>query len=151
MKKILTLIILSTLFVPLSFGEDINCATKNPPSKKEVQEFHKMLDSRLNLTLEQKEIINKNRELHRKKMKQIVNRMDNLKDRIKNIYLNETSPLVAELKIAPMKAELALLKQNADNLKKEYRKNFENILTQEQKIEFEKIRKELRLKKQMQN
>ena len=41
-----------------------------------------------------------------------------------------------------MKAELAILKQNADRQKEQNRKDFESILTKEQRAEFERIRQE---------
>lgn len=146
MKKILVNIIISLLiFAPVCLAH-----VGEPPSKptfKQQREFDKMLDNRLKLTQEQKEQLKANRIKHFKEMDKIVSRMQVLHDKIRNVYLTGIPPFQADLKTAPYKAELVLLKQNVDKLKQEHRKSFENILTQEQKLEFEKIKKELALKR----
>ena len=137
--------ILLTLFlIPIStFAQDF--APQNPPHKptlKEQNQFDKMLDERLNLTDEQKKYIKQNRPKHIKEMEKTIAQMEALRKKIKDVYLLGLPKYQAELRCAPYKAELAILRQNARKQKLENRKNFENILTKEQKEEFEKIRKE---------
>ena len=118
------------------------------PTHKEQKEFDKMLDERLNLTSEQKNYIKTNRSKHIKEMERTISKMENLHTKIKNVYLLGIPKYQADLRTAPYKAELALLKQNAQKQKAENRKNFENILTKEQRVEFEKIKKERMQKRQ---
>lgn len=120
------------------------------PTAKQQKEFDKLLDERLKLTKEQKEYIAKNRPKHIKEMEETIKKMDDLHKKIGKIYNSNNSKFQADLQTASMKTELAILKQNAIKQKRENRKNFENILTKEQKIEFEKLRKELAQKRAIQ-
>ncbi|MBR2069611.1 MAG: hypothetical protein IJ877_07630 [Candidatus Gastranaerophilales bacterium] len=140
MNKILTIFI-SMLFLTCN-AMDIEHQKPHKPTLKEQKQFEKMLDERLQLTQEQKSIMKANRQKHIKEMEKTISKMENLHTKIKNVYLLGIPKYQADLRTAPYKAELALLKQNAQKQKYENRKNFENILTKEQKIEFEKIKKE---------
>lgn len=122
-----------------------------PPTHKQIKEFDNYLDSRLNLTKEQKELLKENRNKHDKKMRKIVSKMQNLHDKIRNVYLTGIPPFQVELRTAPYKAELVVLNQQAKKLREDSRKEFEAILNQEQKIEFEKIKKEIAHKRQNHN
>ncbi|MBR1616907.1 Spy/CpxP family protein refolding chaperone [bacterium] len=107
------------------------------------KEFDTMLNKRLNLTPEQQEYIKQNRPKHREEIIKTYDKMKEVHDKIQEVYsLSDISKFQADVKTAPMKAELAILKQSAHNTKMKNRKQFENILTKEQKIEFEKIKKE---------
>lgn len=140
MNKILTALILIALSGSV-FAHDFE-APKPPPTQKEQKEFDKMLEQRLNLTEEQKNYIKQNRPKHIKEMKKTISQMEDLRKKIKDVYLLGLPKYQADLRTAPYKAELALLKQNAQKQKAQNRKNFENILTSEQKVELEKMRKE---------
>ena len=101
------------------------------------------INQRLNLTPEQKQYLEQRRPAQIREMQNTVGKMQNVHDRIKDVYQDQSIPRYqAEIKTAPMKAELAILKQNADRQKEQNRKDFESILTKEQKAEFERIRQE---------
>lgn len=118
------------------------------PTFKERREFDKLINEKLNLTQEQQEILKKNRSKHIKEMEKIVDDMQKLHDKIRDIYLTGIPKFQADIKSAPMKAELVMLKQNADKLRAEHRKAFEAILTPEQKATFEQLLKEPNLNRQ---
>ena len=66
-KKILILVIIITSFVSISFA--------NQPSKISREEFHKMLDKRLNLTQEQKQYIERTKPQKIQQMKMQLDKM----------------------------------------------------------------------------
>ncbi len=115
-----------------------------PEEQKQRDEY---LKTRLNLSDSQMEKIIKNREVFFSQIESTVEKMQNTKDEIKNIYNNEQESLKADILSAPKKAQLVLLKQNAINIKKDYRKNFIQILDDNQKQEFFKLRQEFLDKK----
>ena len=109
-----------------------------PQNRKNI-----MYDQRLNLTTQQKQYLEQRRPTQIREMQNTVGKMQNVHDRIKDVYQDQSIPRYqAEIKTAPMKAELAILKQNADRQKEQNRKDFESILTKEQRAEFERIRQE---------
>ena len=139
-KKILSL--LTIILISISTVE-ANDHHKDIPQKlsfKERRQMELFLNKELNLTDEQQEQLKKNRIAHRKNMNEIVGKMETLHDKIRNIYYSGIPKFHADIKTAPMKAELVLLKQNAQKLRQENRKNFEKILTPEQKIIFEELK-----------
>ena len=144
---LLILTIISTTLI--CSAQDFAIRKPHKPTLQERRQFDKMLDERLNLTQEQKNYIKQNRPKHIKEMERTVSEMEKLHTKIKNIYLLGIPKYQADLRTAPYKAELAILKQNAQKQKMQNRKNFENILTKEQKIEFEKIKKERVQKRQL--
>jgi len=113
----------------------------------EQKEFDKILHERLNFTEEQKKEIKKNHEEYRKNIEKTIQQMEALQIKIRNVYLCGLPKWQTDLRTAPYKAELVLLKQDAENKRLENRKKFENILTSEQKLEFEKIKKEAHQKR----
>lgn len=146
MNKIITL----TIALMLSIGalaQDIERPYMHKPTAKERKQFDKMLEERLNLTNEQKNYIKQNRPKHIKEMERTISKMESLHKKIKDVYLLGLPKYQADLRTAPYKTELALLKQSAQKQKAQNRKNFENILTKEQKAELEKIRNERRQKR----
>lgn len=100
-------------------------------------------EKRLNLTEEQKQTIEANKIKDREKMAPI---MKDIREKQKSFRAIDTNPdLTAEQKQKEkqkVKAEIKALKVQADNCRKENMKNFENVLTPQQKTEFEKIKKE---------
>lgn len=144
MKKILKLVLAFVLFLnigSISFAHD-NLDIPPRPNKKIIKDLDKLLDERLHLTDEQKQQLKQMRPRHKAEMEQVVKQMKICHLKIRNVYLSGIPPYQAGIKTAPYKAQLAILNQNAMNLKDSHRKEFEKILTPEQKIEFEKLREE---------
>ena len=142
-KKFLTLMTLILLANCSAFAHNCNKQIPHKPTFKERRQMDKLLDERLNLTNAQQEQLRKNRSEHRKQMDNIIENMEIQHKKIRDVYYSGIPKFQADLKTAPMKAELVILKQNADKLRQENRKKFEQILTQEQKVEFEKFKKEM--------
>ena len=118
---------------------------KKPKTLKEFKQQKEkdlMFKERLNLTDEQVEILKENRAKHRKEIEKLVKQMQVLHDEIRDIYLLGLPKFQTDLRTAPKKAELVILKQNATNLKKQYSKQILDCLNEEQKLEFYKIREE---------
>jgi len=144
-KNIITILGIILLTTSCSFAH--NCENKNFPHKptfKEQRQIDKLLNEKLNLTQEQQAVLKENRSKHRREMEKIVKDMQDLHDKIRNVYLTGIPKFQADLKTAPLKAELVILKQNADKLRAEHRKAFEDVLTDEQKVEFELLKKEIK-------
>lgn len=143
-KNLLTIsmaLIISTTYVQ---AHEFNThKMPHKPSFKEKRQMDTLLNERLNLSQEQQEQIKKNRADHKKEMSKIIDKMQELHDKIRNVYYSGIPKFQADIKTATMKAELVLLKQNADKLRLEHRKKFESILNEDQKIKFKEIRKEL--------
>ena len=141
-KKISLLITLILLSATFCVAQEQPPIKPHKPTLQERKQFDNMLDERLKLTQEQKNYIKQNRSKHIKEMEKTISQMEDLRKKIKNVYLLGLPKYQTDLRTAPYKAELAILKQNAHKQKMQNRKNFENILTPEQKQEFEKIKKE---------
>ncbi len=100
-------------------------------------------EKKLNLTEEQKKQIEENRQKDHEKIKPIVEQIKQKRQEIRSTI--ESATLTDEeksKKTADLLKELDALKLQADNLRKENMKNFENILTEKQKKDFEKIKQE---------
>ena len=113
----------------------------------EAKKVDAMLEERLLLTEEQKVQIRKNHTKFKKELEKVFEQMRREQKYIRNVYLTGIPPYQANIRTSASKAKLLVLKQKAENLRDENRKNFEKILTPEQKIEFEKIKLELRAKR----
>ncbi len=150
MNRILGLVIIAMLTLGVCANEIQPPMQPHKPTLKERKEFDKMLDERLQLTNEQKNQIKENRAKHKKEMERTINKMENLHKKIKNVYILGIPKYQADLRTATYKTELAILAQQAQKQKLEHRKEFENILTKEQRVEFEKMKKERALKRQQQ-
>ena len=113
------------------------------PTPKEIKQMDKMIAERLSLTDEQLKVLKGDRQKNMKELEKIINKMEKNHKKIRDIYLLGLPPYQADIKSAPYKMELVLLKQNADKIRNQNRKNFEAILTPEQKAEFKKFRSEM--------
>lgn len=114
-----------------------------PPSKAEMEAKKAEFEKRLNLTEGQKAQIEKNKQKDKETMKPIFDKMKENKQAIKAIHKDATlSPEDKVVKSAEYEKELIDLKVKANELRKENMKNFENILTDDQKAEFAKIKEE---------
>ena len=139
------LLLIATLYISTNIILACECQEKRF-SQNQIHprqaKMDNMLNQRLNLTTEQQAQLHKNRSEQRKEMEKIIKQMNNKHDEIRNVYSTGMPKYQADLKTAPQKAELVILKQNADKLREQNRKNFESILTKEQKQEFQAMRKE---------
>jgi len=112
-------------------------------SKEEMEKKKIEFENRLGLTEEQKKQIELQKQKDREAIKPILDEMH--QKRLELRKLKETQKLSNEEfanKAAGLKSQIKELKIQADDLRKANMKNFENILTDEQKTEFEKIKKE---------
>ena len=150
MNKVLILFFIFILGIKqTSFAANYTENNFKNPNKKEQRQIDDLLITRLNLDDKQVEQLKKIRVQHKKQMDKIVKKMQEKHDEIRSIYYLGIPKFQTEIKSAPHKTQLIILKQEADKLRQENRKTFENMLTKEQKIEFEKLRKELREKAQI--
>lgn len=148
--KIKILFILTIFTMSISSVLAHECAHDKIPHKpafKEQRKMDKLINDRLNLSQEQQEQLRKNRTQHRKEMDKILKNMEEKHIKIRDVYYSGIPKFQADVKTAPMKAELVILKQNANKLRQDHRRSFENILTPEQKNEFQNLKKELHAKK----
>ena len=147
-KNILT--ILSIIFIaqnPIQAHTYVSEFAAKKPTFQEQRKMNALLNEKLNLSQEQQDLIDKNRSQHKKEMSKVVKKMETLHDEIKEMYIIGIPKFQADLRTAPKKAELVKLKQEADKLRLDYRKSFENILNDEQKIRFDTLKKEVSLNK----
>lgn len=121
-----------------------NFAMKPPFHSREEMEAKKAeIDRRLNLTEEQKAQIEKNKEKDRKNIKPVIDKIHADRKELHEIYGNETlTHAEKDKKAQKYKKDLAKQKALADKYRKENMKNFEAVLTPEQKAEFAKIKQE---------
>lgn len=148
-KKILTIAIIFLATTINVFAHNCDNNIPQKPSFKEQRQMDTLINERLNLSQEQQERLKTDRANHKKEMDKIIHKMEILHDKIRNVYYSGIPKFQADIKTAPLKAELVLLKQNADKLRLEHRKNFETTLTTEQLAEFNKLKEELKAKKKM--
>ena len=116
-----------------------------PPfhSREEMEAKKAEIDKRLNLTEAQKAQIEKNKEKNKKKIKPVIDKIHADKKELHEIYGNETlTHAEKDKKAQKIKKDLKKQKTLADKYRKENIKNFEAVLTPEQKTEFEKIKQE---------
>ena len=131
----------------MAFSKECDNFIPKKPPVAEQKRIDKLLNDRLNFTKEQKEKIRKNHSAFSKEMDKIIAQMQEEHNKIRNIYMLGLPPFQANIRSAKHKANLVILKQKADFLRDKNRKNFEEILTQEQKNEFEKIKIEIHERK----
>lgn len=111
--------------------------------EERAKKFDEILAQRLSLTQEQKDAIEKSRKKTRKELEKIYDAMKKEQKKIRDVYMTGIPAYQANIRTSASKAKLAVLKQKADSIREESRKNFEKILTPEQKAEFEKFRQEM--------
>ncbi len=150
--KLLFILISGLFFINLSAdAQQMHYGKMKPISKQEheqrIKKFDEMIAKRLNLTDEQKTKIAKDKKKNQKELQKIFNEMKKEQREIRNVYLTGIPKYQADIRTSASKAKLALLAQKAKAIREENRKNFESVLTPEQKIEFEKIMQEMREKK----
>lgn len=156
MKKTLVLagitafLLSSTVSIAATVNQPENtCPVKKEcPKKKEFKGEHKgehkgpNIDERLKLTEEQKVEAKAIRMKGHEKMKPVFEKIKAKKQEAEAVKMSRIAVQAQEEKLAVIKNEIKTLKQEARKIREENTKEFEAILTPEQKIEFEKIKAE---------
>ena len=120
----------------------------HPPrhfTKEEMEAKKAEFEKRLNLTEEQKTKIEINKQKDKEKIKPIIDKLHQKK--LDYMMLEANSEIDEQTKAKQkeeLRNEIRELKFQADSCRKENMKNFESILTEEQKLEFNKIKTEQR-------
>lgn len=139
--KYFPIIVATCIFLTnLATAHEFQKENHKRPNYIQQIKFDNQLNQKLDLTEEQQEQLRNNRNAFRKEMSKIIKEMEELHDKIRNVYYSGIPKFQADLKTASMKGELVMLKQKADKLKQEHRKNFLNVLNEEQKAEFIKLK-----------
>lgn len=130
--------------IPTIQSDKPYCKMHQPPKGPDFQKRKAEFEKRLNLTEKQKQQVE---ELHKKGFEQIKPLMENLKAKQKEAYtLKDASDEQSVQKREQLKKEIGALKQQAQELRKQNMKDFENILTKKQQKELSKIKEEGRKK-----
>ena len=151
MKKNIIKLLILTIFISLpAYCEEITPSLNTQetykhtkPTKKDIKQIDKMLETRLNLSQEQIKILRANKQKNIKEIEKSISKMESLHKKIRDIYMLGIPKYQADLKSAPYKMELVVHKQNIDKIRSQNKRNFEAILTPEQKAEFKKIQSEM--------
>ena len=116
---------------------------KNPPTKEEIQKFHKAreaaFDQKLGLTEEQKVQAKELRKQGFEKMKPV---MDQIRQKKRELRTLEESGTVSDANKKALEKDLKALKKDADKIRKQNMEEFESILTKEQKETLKQMKKE---------
>lgn len=120
---------------------------KGPKAPKQVK--RQTLDEKLKLTDEQKKQAHEVRMKGHEKIKPVIEKMKAKHDEIKKVLDSNLSDEQKEKKINALERDLLTLKQQARKIRTDNMKDFEAILTPEQKAEFDKMKKEAREKHKM--
>ena len=112
---------------------------KNKPVKPKFN-----LDEKLKLTEEQKKQAHDIRMDGHKKIKPVFEKIKTTNEEIKKVHESDLSAEQKDKKICALEKELLTLKQQARRIRIENTKQFEAILTPEQKTEFENMKKEFK-------
>lgn len=127
-----------------------NEGIKNPPSKEEMIKLRKQreaaFEQKLGLTEAQKAKIKELRIEGHKKMKPVMEQIKLKKQEAKVVKLSRISTQMQEEKLAVIDKELAKLEKQAREIRKQNMKDFEAILTKEQKKILKQMKKEGREK-----
>ena len=123
-----------------------NCQKKQLPPQKAQRPS---LDEKLKLTDEQKKQAHDIRMKGHEKMKPVMQKMKAKHKELNEVINSNLNETKKEQKINAIERELLDLKQQARKIRTENMKEFESILTAEQKTAFEKIKQEGREKHKM--
>ena len=148
MKKLLTtMFCLSIIALGAQGAFAQNFDNGNPPPVKHHKGMKKMpprvnLEEYLNLTEQQKAQVKANRIKSRKAMKPIMNSISDKREAILDVMDSDLPKAQQEAKIKALKEEINGLHKQANEIRKQNMKDFEAILTPEQKAKFEKFKQE---------
>jgi len=110
-----------------------------PPHKNHAKA---QFDKRLNLTEEQKALAKDIRKKGHEEMKPIMDKIKDLKQEKEMVKLSRISTQAQEEKIAEIDAQIKELRKQAHEMRAKNMKEFEAILTEKQKKELAKMKKE---------
>lgn len=153
MKKILVLMlaifsvqVYSAAFAVPCGNNDANC----PPSKEEMIQRRKAreaeFEQKLGLTEAQKVKAKELRIKGREKMKPVIEEIKAKKQEAKMVKMSRIAVEFQEEKLAVIDAEIKVLEKKANEIRKQNMKDFESILTREQKKILKQMKKEGRQK-----
>ena len=153
MKKSLIIAGIAALMLSstMSYANTVNTDTNTqpkPPCKckcnqqKPPKMTRQSLDDRLKLTEDQKKQAREIRMKGHEKIKPVFEKMKAKHEEIKAVKESSLSQEEKEKKITALKKDMRELKKQARDIRNENTKEFEAILTPEQKAEFEKIKQE---------
>ena len=111
---------------------------KKPPKRPPMLN----LEEELNLTDQQKAKAKENRIKGRKEMKPIMDEIRAKKEAVLDVMDSDLSQEEQQAKIKELQSEIKKLHEKANTVRENNMKDFEKILTKEQKTKFEKIKKE---------
>jgi len=106
------------------------------------QQIKKMFEQRLNLTEKQKQKAAQIHKEGREQMKPIMMKLELKHQEVDNIRLSKMSQQAQQEKIDEINSQIKELEKQAQEIRKQNTKEFENILTKKQKSELEKMKAE---------
>lgn len=122
-----------------------NEGIKNPPSKEEMmnrRKAHEAFEQKLGLTEEQKVKAKELRIQGREKMQPVMEEIKLKKQEAKMVKLSRMAVQAQEEKLAEIDKELAVLEKKAKEIRQQNMKDFEAILTKDQKKILNNMKKE---------
>ena len=123
-----------------------NEGIKTPPSKEEMIKLRKAreaaFEQKLGLTEAQKAKVKELRIEGRKKMKPVMEQIKLKRQEARVVKLSRISVEMQEEKLAVIDKELAKLEKQANQIRKQNMKDFESILTRDQKKILKQMKKE---------
>ena len=145
MKKLvalLTVVLLSSSLVQAEVQKTNTVNPKTPPKMTEQQRVNRQqaFEQRLNLTEEQ---IQKSKELRlesRKKMKPVIKKIKACEQEMQTVKASNLTEEEKTKKLNKLESDMKSLRKQAHDIKVENMKNFENILTKEQKKTLKEMR-----------
>ncbi len=130
--------------------QQVNEGIKNPPSKEEMIKKRKAreaaFEQKLGLTEAQKAQVKELRIQGHKKMKPVMEQIKLKKQEARVVKLSRISVEMQNEKLAVINKELAELEKQAKEIRKQNMKDFESILTRDQKKILKQMKKEGREK-----
>ena len=150
MKKLALIICTISIFwgaeLAVSAATENNIPAKQPPTKEEIMQHRKArqaaFEQRLGLTEVQKAKARELRIEGRAKMKPVMDEIKLKKQEAKMVKLSRISVQMQEEKLAAIDKELQVLEKKANEIRKQNMKDFEAILTREQKKILKQMKKE---------
>ena len=150
MKKlaliICTISILSGAALAVSVVDENNIPAKQTPTKEEIIQHRKArqaaFEQRLGLTDAQKAKAKELRIEGRAKMKPVMDEIKLKKQEAKMVKLSRISVQMQEEKLAAIDKELQALEKKANEIRRQNMKDFEAILTREQKKILKQMKKD---------
>lgn len=144
MKKLLVLlmaIIFSTVVINATEVTKPSQPQKQPQMNNRLQR-EKAFEKRLGLTEEQKVKAKEIRVKGHEKLKPIIEEIVSKKQEAKMVKMSRIAVQVQEERLAKLDSELRILEKKAHDIRKENMREFESILTREQKKILKQMKKE---------